>query len=262
MTWAWLLGGFDQRVAVPGKVPILLLLLGLIVGFLFIRTSTRLIRAQVRWWPGNISAAGVHLHHEFFGVLLVLGAGTTAFAVGFTTPWTALLAFLFGLGAGLVLDEFALLLHLRDDYWSKEGQESIDAVIVAVALVTALAVGVLPFGAPPVEDGETAARWLSLGVALVVLALSVTTALKGKPWLAMAGAVVPVFAAVGAVRLAAPHSPWARRRYHDRPDAISEATARAAVWDRRKERLIIAIGGAPSQPDPSAPPPPQPTSGP
>jgi hypothetical protein len=260
MTWTWLLGGFDERVAVPGKVPILLLLVGLSASFLFIRTSTRLIRARVRWWPGNLSAGGVHLHHEFFGVLLLLVTGTAAFAVGYATPWTSLLALLFGIGAGLVLDEFALLLHLRDDYWSREGQESIDAVIVAVALVAALAVGVIPFGAPPVQEGEAAARWLSLGVVLVVLGLSVTTALKGKPWLAMAGVAVPVLALVGAVRLATPHSPWARRCYRDRPDAVRRATARSAVWDVRKGRLLTVIGGAPSSPDPTNPPG-RPTSG-
>ena len=39
-------------------------------------------------------------------------------------------AMLYGIGAALTLDEFALLLNLRDVYWEQEGRESIDAVIL------------------------------------------------------------------------------------------------------------------------------------
>ncbi len=245
MTWTWLFAGPGHLVAVPGKSAVLLLLAGLVASFLFIRTSTRLIRAQVRWWPGNVAVGGVHLHHEFFGVLLLLGSGTTAFALGMSGPWTDLLAVLFGIGAGLVLDEFALLLHLRDDYWSREGQESIDAVIVSVGLVAVLAVGVLPVGVTAPD--ESAARWLSLALLAAVLALALVAALKGKPWLSMAGVLVPLLALVAALRLAAPTSPWARWFYQDRPEQLARGRTRAARWDARKERLLVLIGGAPSK---------------
>jgi hypothetical protein len=49
-------------------------------------------------------------------------------------PPTVLLAVLFGIGAALVLDEFALLLRLADVYWEPEGRESIDAVVLAGGL--------------------------------------------------------------------------------------------------------------------------------
>ena len=39
-------------------------------------------------------------------------------------------AIIFGIGAALTLDEFALWLHLDDVYWSEQGRQSIDAVIV------------------------------------------------------------------------------------------------------------------------------------
>jgi hypothetical protein len=45
-----------------------------------------------------------------------------------------LLALLFGAGAALTLDEFALWLNLEDVYWSPEGRASIDAVMLFAAL--------------------------------------------------------------------------------------------------------------------------------
>ena len=45
------------------------------------------------------------------------------------------LAVPFGVGAALTLDEFALWLHLEDNYWSKQGRTSIDAVVIAATLV-------------------------------------------------------------------------------------------------------------------------------
>ena len=40
--------------------------------FGFIRTSTHMIRAQVSWWPGNVSVGGTHIHHLVWGILLLL----------------------------------------------------------------------------------------------------------------------------------------------------------------------------------------------
>ena len=45
---------------------------------------------------------------------------------------------LFGSGAALVLDEFALILHLRDVYWTSAGRVSIDAVFIAPGLTALL----------------------------------------------------------------------------------------------------------------------------
>jgi hypothetical protein len=50
------------------------------------------------------------------------------------------MAMLFGIGAALTLDEFALWLHLEDVYWAKQGRDSIDAVVI---MATVLALGVL-----------------------------------------------------------------------------------------------------------------------
>ncbi|GAA4957826.1 hypothetical protein GCM10023238_25670 [Streptomyces heliomycini] len=53
---------------------------------------------------------------------------------------------LFGIGAGLVLDEFALILHLDDVYWTEAGRKSVEAVVLTAALVGLLLAGFAPFG--------------------------------------------------------------------------------------------------------------------
>ncbi len=252
MDWHWVFGSYHRHIVEQGKQPLLLMLLGLILGFGFIRTSTRLIRAQVRWWPGNVSAGGVHLHHELFGVVFMIVAGAMSFAV-YGHPWRDLVGLFFGVGAGLVLDEFALLLHLEDVYWTKEGRSSIDAVIVAVMLGSMLLVHAVPFGANDISDDEASARWLVVGLVLFNLCLTVVTGLKGKFWLALLSSTLTLAGIIGTVRLATPTSPWARWRYDER--RMERARRRAAPWNRRKQLLINLIGGSPS-PDPV---PPQPT---
>ena len=48
---------------------------------------------------GFITVGHVHLHHEFFGVLIMILAGTLAFVVPTTSAWHSVLAFLFGADA-------------------------------------------------------------------------------------------------------------------------------------------------------------------
>jgi hypothetical protein len=51
------------------------------------------------------------------------------------SPWHEIFAVLFGIGTGLTLDEFALWLNLEDVYWSEQGRQSIDAVIITASLI-------------------------------------------------------------------------------------------------------------------------------
>ncbi len=242
--WHWLFGSYHDEIVRSGKQPLLLLLIGLIGGFVFIRTSTRMIRAQVKWWPGNVSAGGIHLHHEVFGVLIMLISGAATFAISSVHPWRDILAVAFGIGAGLVLDEFALLLRLKDVYWTKEGRTSIDAVIVTVLIIVLLLVRAVPFGASDPRPGEFSARWFVVAIVAVNACLTLVTALKGKPWLAFFSTFATVVGLIGALRMATPDSPWARRRYS--ADKCETATRRAAPWKRRKNRLVSLIGGKPS----------------
>jgi hypothetical protein len=225
-----------------------------VVTFLFIRFSTRMIRAQVRWWPGNVTPGGLHLHHVVFGVVFILVAGAGGFStVGDRLPWAAVFPALFGCGAALVLDEFALILHLRDVYWSEQGRTSVDAVFLAAALCGLLLLGVAPFGVEDASDtpGVPATGWDYASAVVVNGSFVVITLLKGKPWTGLIGILVPFVALVGACRLARPGSPWARWRY--RPDSRKERRALRREershrrWVRRRQWLQDALAGRPAQ---------------
>jgi hypothetical protein len=92
---------------------------------------------------GNVSFRGQHVHHLVWGILLLLGAGYGLLVgVGSGTKHSSrvagrILAALYGMGAALTLDEFALWLNLRDVYWEREGRASIDAIALFGALVLA-----------------------------------------------------------------------------------------------------------------------------
>jgi hypothetical protein len=77
----------------------------------------------------------------------------------------------------------------------------------------------------------------------------VVAGLKGKVWMAAVGLFVPVLAIIGAITVAQPDSPWARRRYAGRPDVITKAEQHTAVWKARRHRLHDLIGGKPTRHD-------------
>src|SRR5436305_12889856 len=103
---------------VPGQRAGFVVLAAFLGTFLFIRSSARLIRSpKVPWWPGSVTTeSGLHLHHLVWGIVLLLMSGLLEFATAPDSPWNEILAGLFGVGAGLTLDEFALWIYLRDVY--------------------------------------------------------------------------------------------------------------------------------------------------
>jgi hypothetical protein len=86
---------------------------------------------------GGIVIGSVHVHHMVFGLVLVLAAGVLDLADH--TPRTR--AVLFGVGAALILDEFALILNLADVYWAPQGRESIDAIVIFGASLLVVVLG-------------------------------------------------------------------------------------------------------------------------
>jgi hypothetical protein len=243
---------FVREIVDTGKLPLALMFLAFVVTFLFIRFSVRMIRAQVSWWPGNISSGGTHIHHVVFGVVFMAIAGAGGFSrLGDAGPWREIFAALFGCGLALVLDEFALVLQLRDVYWTEQGRLSVDAVFLAVAVLGLLLVGVVPFGLTnsPTDNSWEAA--LSLTVTLLLNgALVVITLAKGKIWTGLLGIFVVGLAVIGSARLARPGSPWAHKRY----PAGSKKAERAQRRDHRvraravalRNRVQDAIAGRPS----------------
>jgi uncharacterized membrane protein len=255
---------FDERIVETGRLPLFFLLLAFVLTFLFIRFSVRMIRAEVSWWPGNVTPGGVHVHHVFFGMMLMLLSGFGFVAVDpLRTPvMDCVLATLFGIGAALVLDEFALILHLRDVYWSEEGRASIDAVFVAIAIGLLFLVGLQPFSAFEIvgeirNETGLVARMVAAGIVVLNVILAVVTLLKGKVWTGLVGMFIPVLLWFGAVRLARPRSPWARWRYKTRPRTIARAVQRERRYREPLMRWKIVVQeavagrfGVPDTPEP------------
>src|SRR6202050_153223 len=90
-----------------------------------------------------IEQGGRHIHHLVFGIIILLAVGYGWLADrgtgedGSSIFLSRLMAILYGVGAALTLDEFALWLNLEDVYWSPQGRSSIDAVILFGALLSA-----------------------------------------------------------------------------------------------------------------------------
>jgi hypothetical protein len=78
---------------------------------------------------------------------------------------------------------------------------------------------------------------------VVNVGLTVITALKGKLWTALLSVPLWGVGLVGAVRLARPGSPWARRYYSAGSRKDVRAYRRAGRWDRAAELLIGTVGG-------------------
>lgn len=231
---------FHRTIIETGRLPLFCFFAGMLVGFAFIRFSVRMIRAQVSWWPGNVTPGGTHIHHVVFGVVFMMIGGVAGLAIpDEVVSWRSVVAAFFGVGAALVLDEFALILHLEDVYWSERGRTSIDAIFVAVAVTGLLVVGVRPVLVQDVltalEEGGGPATWVSAAVGVgLSLSLVMITLLKGKIWTGLLGLFIPLLLLVGAIRLGRPHSPWARWRYSRQSKRAEKKRAKAA---RREERI-------------------------
>jgi hypothetical protein len=237
-------GGTNSFLDGDGERAGLIMLAALLVSFLLIRASTRLMRSpKVPWWPGSIQTeGGLHVHHLVFGIVLMLLCGFLL-ALQLGSPWMELAAAGFGIGGGLTLDEYALWLHLEDVYWAEEGRQSVDAVIVAAIVGGLVLMGFLPFS----TDSGASAIVFSVLVSLAVAAVAV---LKGKVFLGVAGMLFLPAGLVGALRLAKPDSPWARRRYPEGSRKRIAAEQRYERHTRRYQRFQDRLAGAPSPAEP------------
>ncbi|WP_210586952.1 hypothetical protein [Streptomyces sp. GESEQ-35] len=243
----------ERNIIEPGKLPLLLALFAFVVTFLVTRLVTRLIRAGKGPF-GNVQAGGVHIHHVVPGIVLTIIGGFGAVAGGYRGFGSALAAVVFGIGAGLVLDEFALILHLDDVYWTEAGRKSVEVVVLTAALVGLVLVGYTPFGVNDLSDDELQDRGTVITTVLTNFAFSLLALSKGKARTALFGVIIPIIAVVGSIRLARPGSPWAKRLYRRRPRARAKSLRRAYRHDRRwagpSRRLQDLIGGKPDPVEP------------
>lgn len=244
---------FFESFISDAQRPLFFLLVGFIVTFALARFSTRVARAGIlrRFRPGSIvTSGGLHIHHAVPGLVGMVVFGILAFAFLPDSPYIEILAFGFGSGAALTLDEFALILHLHDVYWAGEGRASIDAVVLGVTFITLLLTGLLPASIHGVGDIVGISR--SLGALLLIVAalFVIVCYLKGKLFLGTVGIFVLPLAVVGALRLAKPNSPWAHSRYKRDPLKLERAQRREegfhGRWRDRKHLVWDLIGGKPN----------------
>ena len=217
----------------------LVLLGSLLLSFLLIRTSTRLMRSpRVPWWPGSNKTGGVDVHHLVPGIVLMLLCGFLL-AHQPDSPWVELVAAGFGIGAGLTLDEYALWLHLDDVYWAEEGRQSVDAVVIAATVGGLLLLGFVPFST---DSGVVTI----VASTIAAFAIAVVNAAKGKYVFAVVSMLVPVIGFVTALRLAKPESAWGRRRYEPGSRKHDRAAKRYARHTARYRRFQDRVAGAPT----------------
>jgi hypothetical protein len=246
---SWLSDFWNDQLVANGRQGLFLVLVGFLGSFAFIRLSTRLMRSpRVPWWPGSVvSDSGVHVHHLVFGICLMLGAGTLGFWFFDASPGLEICAALFGIGVGLTVDEFALLVYLDDVYWSREGRASIDATVIAAGAMGLILVGVRPFDTATGNASDVVGTVIG---ALGILAFVVTCFAKQRLWHGMIGFFLFPLAIYGAMRIGKPTSLWARWRYGERNPRKQAKAERRFPPDRRterlKERFRDAVGGSTS----------------
>jgi hypothetical protein len=258
----------DLGIGIPdGRLPLVYCLVAFILTFFVTRTIVRYIRRHAdgdkprKWWqPRNISAGGgLHVHHVVIGVILVMlsGVAMVTLAIDGGVPEFTVAATFFGIGAALVLDEFALILHLQDVYWAEDGRTSVDAVFAAIAVAGLLILGFNPLSFFDIgiwrADHSLAARASVIALAAVTLGLAVIVLLKGKVWTGLVGMFITPLLFIGAIRLSRPHAPWARWRYTNKPRKMHRALVRERILRRpvvqAKLWLQHVVAGEPRFPD-------------
>jgi hypothetical protein len=83
---------------------------------------------------GNLSAGGEHLHHYLWGIAMLAGVGAVAVHGDERYRSHPVVAISYGSGLALIVDEFALLLDLKDVYWARQGRLSVDIGIGGIAV--------------------------------------------------------------------------------------------------------------------------------
>src|SRR5690242_14005420 len=168
-----------DNIVEPAKLPLLLCLLAFVVTFLLTRLVTRMIRAGVGPFRNNVSAGGLHIHHAVPGIILLILGALMALRLP-ESPWFEIAAVLVGIGTSLVLDEFALILHLEDVYWANEGRISVEMSGLAAACIGLALLGFSPLGVDDLTVGDVRIRITLLVGVLIHGALLLVCVFKGK----------------------------------------------------------------------------------
>ena len=104
---------------------------------------------------GNVTAGGVHIHHYLWGILILIGVGAAGI-IERSPRWHTWMGLFFGIGLALVVDEAALLIELKDVYWTGAGGVSVAIAVIIIGLAGSLLMLNWVRGLDEERDGE---RW-------------------------------------------------------------------------------------------------------
>lgn len=146
LTWARVGALWQTQMVRSDRYPRFLVSLAFLLTFLLVRGITHAMKdrqppvRRLMRKDSGLQIGDLHIHHLVGGILLLLLTGYLA--IGFDRPrWRNRLAVLYGIGAALTLDEFALWLNLENVYWARQGRESVDAGIVTGTVFVLAALG-------------------------------------------------------------------------------------------------------------------------
>ena len=238
---------FHETIIAKNRLALFLCFAAFVVTFVVTRIITRNIRAGRGPFRDNVSTSGLHVHHAVPGIVLLVTGAFMSVATGAERPWTEISAVMVGIGTSLVLDEFALILHLSDVYWAEQGRVSVEVVSLAIGCMGLALVGFSPnlfdgdAGDTPTLFGTTFAAFFHIVIVMVCIA-------KGKYELALLAAFIPFLGVICAIRTARPDSLWAKRFYnqHRMQRATDKARHFDARWGRYLDAVSDFIAGKPS----------------
>ena len=118
------------RIKNSKRLSQILILLSFLISFGVVRTVTHLQKYKIL--PNQDGL--LHIHHLVPGIFLLIFSGYIGISFWASARIRHIMAILFGIGAALTIDEFALWLYLRDVYWERQGRDSIDAIIYVVII--------------------------------------------------------------------------------------------------------------------------------
>src|SRR5215203_2947769 len=190
---------FNEEIIRNDRLALFLCFVAFILTFITTRVITRMIRAGRGPFKNNVSSTGLHVHHAVPGVILLVVGAFVSVGTGSEVPWAEISGVLIGIGTSLVLDEFALILHLQDVYWTDEGRISVEMVSLATAALGLALVGLNPIDWSGEPDDNAQIGLTVLGITSHLL-LIVACVVKGKYKWALFGAFIPFISVIGAIR--------------------------------------------------------------
>lgn len=116
------------------RQPVLLAWAAFTTTFGVARSITYSLRRAGAGGSGGIIIGGRHIHHYNFGIALLAAVGAIAVRGDGRQQGHPIVAAAYGTGVALIVDEFALLLDLKDVYWAKDGRASVDTAIGLISL--------------------------------------------------------------------------------------------------------------------------------